>query len=61
MGRGTLTGTGERGSQNWGLLIKVGLVDPLMKVQLEGYSPVFYPDGSEKAEAANGPTTGEEG
>lgn len=29
-------GTSERGSQHWGLLIKVGLVDPLMKVQTRG-------------------------
>lgn len=27
---------GERDSQHWGLLIKVGLVDPLMKVQARG-------------------------
>lgn len=31
-----LTGAGERGSQHWGFLIKVGLVDPLMKVQARG-------------------------
>lgn len=50
-----LTGAGERGSQHWGLLIKVGLLDPLMKVQLEGYSPLFYPDGSEgRAETTDG-------
>lgn len=29
-------GADERGSQHWGLLIKVGLVDPLMKVQPRG-------------------------
>lgn len=47
-------GMGRRGNevkgvrQHWGLLIKVGLVDPLMKVQARGLlSPLFYPDGSE--------------
>lgn len=38
-----LTGAGERGSQHWGLLIKVGLLDPLMKVQARGLLSALLP------------------
>lgn len=34
---------GERDSQHWGLLIKVGLVDPLMKVQARGLLSALLP------------------
>lgn len=37
-------GRGERGfAQHWGLLIKVGLVDPLMKVQARGLLSALLP------------------
>lgn len=36
----------RKGFQDWGLLIKVGSVDPLMKVQARGLLRSFYSDGS---------------